>query len=131
MNQTNILIDTHVLIWLANSSDIGPKALQTLQHANTIYVSAVSILELRIKQATGKLPEAENIIASIVNMNLEVLALDEHQSSNFRIFNDKNRDPFDNALVSVAIVQYLPLMTADKNILEIKYDGLGLINARQ
>lgn len=131
MSSNKLLIDTHVLIWLANGSNIGPETLELIKGANNVYVSAISILELRIKCALGKLPEAEAIISSIEEMDLEVLPFDQDQSKIFRIFNEVNRDPFDNTLISISIDQGITLVTANHGILNVKISKLKCIDAQK
>lgn len=125
-----ILLDTHTLVWLTAGKYVGPKALRTIQQADEVFVSALSVFELRIKQAGGKLPEAEDVIDSIGVMGFEVLNITEQQTKYYKIFRQSNKDPFDNGLVSVALAESLTLVTADAGILTLKQSGLVLINAK-
>lgn len=126
-----ILLDTHVLIWLANGKGVGTQALAYLhEEADIITVSALSVLEIRVKQAAGKLFGAELVLDSISQMNIEVLDFSEQQSRYYSLFSQHNRDPFDNALVSIAVSERIPFMTADTKILALKYPGLVCVNAK-
>ena len=53
----NLLVDTHVLIWAAmDISKLSPATkFHLLEPDNVIYVSAVSVWEIAIKHALGKL----------------------------------------------------------------------------
>ncbi len=125
-----ILLDTHTLIWLSAGIRVGDQTLETVQAAHSVFVSALSVFEIRIKQAVGKMPEAEAVISSIQTMGFETLDLTAQQTVGYTIFNPQNKDPYDNALVAVAIAESLPLVTADESILSLKHKGLVLIDAR-
>lgn len=127
----NLLLDTHTLIWLAEGVKIGPKTLVALRTSGTVYVSPLTILELKIKQARGKLPHAADIISSIPVMEIIVLDFNQNQATGYELFNPANLDPFDNALIGIAISKSLSFVTADRDILSIKHSGLTCIDARQ
>ncbi len=76
----NLLLDTHSLVWLSAGIKLGPKTLQLIKEADSVFVSALSIFELRLKQAKGKFPEAEDVIDSLETMGLEVLNLTSSQT---------------------------------------------------
>ncbi|HTE57604.1 MAG TPA: PIN domain-containing protein [Verrucomicrobiae bacterium] len=124
-----LLLDTHALVWLAAGVKLGPQTLRHISEADVVLVSALSIFELRLKAATGKFPEAEVIISSISTMSLEVLNFTEWHTEAYKIFNSLNKDPYDNALVSVAIAESVPLVTADRVILSLKIKGLRSVSA--
>lgn len=127
----NLLLDTHTLIWLAEGVKIGSRTLTAVRTTDNVYVSPLTILELKIKQTRGKLPHAVDIISSIPTMEIKVLNYDQAQASNYELYNPANLDPFDNALISIAITEKLTLVTADQDILSIKRPGLKCINARK
>jgi len=127
----NLLLDTHSLVWLSAGIKLGPKTLQLIKEADSVFVSALSIFELRLKQAKGKFPEAEDVIDSLETMGLEVLNLTSSQTKGYKIFSPRNKDPYDNGLVTIAITQLMPFVTADKSILSLNEASLDVINARQ
>lgn len=126
-----ILLDTHILIWLAYDARIGKKTHQLIMGADAVYVSAGSILELRIKQAAGKLPGIDDVIASLNSLGCTVLDVTKAHADSYRLFGDVNRDPFDNLLSSIAIQESLTFVTADKKILALKKPGLVTVDARK
>lgn len=125
-----VLIDTHILIWLAAGVNIGPSTLKMLGESSEIFVSTISILELRVKHSIGKLPESEAILNSIDSMGLSTLPFTAVHSEFYKIFNPKNKDPFDNALISIALQEKIPIVTTDKYISAVKEAELVVINAR-
>lgn len=52
-----IILDTHIFLWtLASPEKIGKQRLKLIEdRTNAIYISAVSIAELTIKESIGKL----------------------------------------------------------------------------
>lgn len=52
----NLLLDTHVLLWwLDNNSTMSPEAFQAIGDGeNLVFISAVVIWEIRIKQSLKK-----------------------------------------------------------------------------
>ncbi len=56
MAPSNILLGSHVLIWLINNEKgIGQQARELIDQAAVVYVSAASIGELNIKKALGQI----------------------------------------------------------------------------
>lgn len=128
---STVLLDTNALIWLAVGKNIGHDTKSLIAKSNNVYVSALSILELRIKGSTGKLQAAEKVIASLATMQITVLPLTLEDLDEYQIFDQKNRDPFDNALISTAIKNKVILVTADRSILGLEINGLKTIDARR
>ncbi len=128
---TDLLLDTHILIWLALGERIGPETLQLVLRAPTVYVSAASIFELKIKQAGGKLPAAGKVIDTLDSMGITVLPLTQSHLSLYRLFHVDNRDPFDNALVATAISEKITLITADRQLLNLHLEGLETVDGRK
>jgi PIN domain nuclease of toxin-antitoxin system len=125
-----ILLDTHTMVWLAAGVNLGPKSLQYIEKADEVMVSALSVFEIRLKHAKGKFPEAESIISNLTTMGVDVLDLTETHTKEFKIFSPSNKDPFDNALVGIALVDSVALMTADQKLLELDNPGLVTIDAK-
>lgn len=125
----NILIDTNIFIWVATNEKLSRKQLTILEHADSLYVSAISILEIRIKQELGKLRLFDALYLA-EKMDITILPLDGRGASSYRLLDKSNPDPFDNAISSLAIVNDLTLMTTDKKILQLQSPGLRCIDAR-
>ncbi len=126
-----ILLDTHVLVWLAVGRGVGLQSVKLFHNADTVLVSTLSLLELRVKQSAGKLTGVDAIASSISQMGIEVLDFTLKHSDGYINFSKENKDPFDIALISVAITEKIPLLTADKQILELKIPGLDVIDAKK
>ncbi len=65
----NILIDTHILIWVLDEQ----KQLSTLRkelladYSNTVFLSQISLMELVIKKSLNKLPDFVPDIREVAN----------------------------------------------------------------
>lgn len=115
-----LLLDTHVWLWFRTSSPrLGPAAKQAiLDPSNEVLLSVVSVWELGIKSALGKLPlpapfEAwlESALTGFDTLSLHLphvraaVGLPLH-----------HKDPFDRLLVAQALAEGLTLITVDEQI---------------
>jgi PIN domain nuclease of toxin-antitoxin system len=119
------LIDTHVLIWVAeNSPKLSEEAKRViLDKSNPIYVSVCSFWEIAVKLGTGKL-RVDGGLAEIERLSDEnefmVLPIKREY---LRLLPDMplhHKDPFDRLLISTAVSEDMTLITIDENI--PKYD---------
>ena len=69
------MLDTHVLIWvLENNPSLSSEAREAIIDGhNLVFVSAVSIWEISIKRALGKLVTPDNLLQEISTHRLELL----------------------------------------------------------
>jgi PIN domain nuclease of toxin-antitoxin system len=113
------LLDAHSLIWaLDNPSKLGAAAVTALQDpANQLLLSAGTMWELGIKTALGKLtlslPFRQWMDKAMADLGLTVLpiALDHVELQAGLPFH--HRDPFDRLLAAQALVEGIPLVSAD------------------
>jgi PIN domain nuclease of toxin-antitoxin system len=115
----NLLLDTHVWLWMNGSSErLGPKTTQLLTPADQpLVVSSASVWEIAIKAGAGKLILPEPC-ASLLPRWLEehdIFELPIHQRHALRTSElpFHHRDPFDRMLVAQAQIEKLTLVTAD------------------
>ncbi len=127
----NFLIDTQVLIWLINEDGrIGDKTLEKLKlRSNQLKLSYFSIFEMTIKASIGKLDYDPSLINDLTEMDIDLLLPDKTTLQNYMIYNPDNKDPFDNALISVAIDKNYVLVTSDPKILSVSVANLKLLDA--
>ncbi len=111
-----VLVDTHIVIWLANNDPRGQAAQLLLKNVDKIYLSCLSILEINMKLATGKLKMDEPLEQLIDDLRLSILDYTQEQTAAYRIFSPDNKDPFDNALIATAQREGVPFVTADRLI---------------
>ncbi|MGW4464337.1 type II toxin-antitoxin system VapC family toxin [Micromonospora sp. NBC_01796] len=116
-----LLLDTHVVIWwLTDDPTLAEEIKAQLDHEPDVYVSPVTVWEVCIKQAIGKLKEPADLPERIRASGFRELPVtSEHAIAAGRLplF---HRDPFDRMLVAQARCEDLTLITRDPEIR--KYD---------
>lgn len=126
------LLDTHIVIWLANEPQ---KLLENVkfilsQKQEVVYFSSVNLWEIAIKSKLKKTGFDVNIYKLyqylLKNHYRELPVLAQHclVLNELPLIHD---DPFDRILVAQAIAENLTLITHDGNIL--KYQGLKMLKA--
>jgi PIN domain nuclease of toxin-antitoxin system len=111
-----LLLDTHVLLWvMADDSSLSPKVRATIDKAEVVYASAVSIWEVSIKASLGKLKiDQVRFMERLQEAGFEPLNITWEHAAAVRHLPDIHRDPFDRMLIAQAVSEPLRLMTADK-----------------
>ena len=114
-----LLLDTHTFIWfVTDNPKLSDTARGLINYGNNeILISIASIWEMAIKQSTGKLSFGlpfrvfiEQQVSvnriDILNINLEhievIVTLPFH-----------HRDPFDRLIIAQAMVEQIPILSAD------------------
>lgn len=112
------LLDSHVLLWWLEDSPILSRTLrETLAAPRTrVLVSAVSVWEIGIKQALGKLKAPESVVDTLQDEGFEELAITARHAEAAARLPSLHRDPFDRMLVAQARVDGLVLVTHDEAI---------------
>lgn len=122
------LIDTQILVWFQlNDPLIKPEIISLLiEPENQIFVSAVSLLEIAIKQKIGKLPQLKATIHDIVQVlqqdGFSLLPVTIEQIAYYDtvpLLAD-HRDPFDRFIIATSIHENLPVISADRNFSRYK-----------
>jgi len=121
----DIVLDTHVVWWFLNGNEKTPKTVrETILNAeNTIYVSIATIWEVAIKMSIGKMNfdgGIDGFIEAIEGNDFTLLGIDPQHIKAVTDLPFIHRDPFDRMLVAQAMVEDMPIMTSDANVL--KYD---------
>jgi PIN domain nuclease of toxin-antitoxin system len=127
MAVTEILIDTHTLLWF----DITPAKLSTtartlIQNPNTtVFVSSMTAWEIGIKHAIGKLPEADDLVPQfhqkLSQYGFLEITFTSHDALRAANLPATHKDPFDRALVAQALERKLTIVSMDSAL-----DGLGV-----
>ena len=118
----NLLIDTHVLLWwLDDNPSLSKKARTVISDGkNPVFVSAVIIWEIRIKEALGKLKIPGNFREVLENQPFEMLDINAEHAHAIGELPSHHRDPFDRMLIAQAKVEGLILVTHDMNLKKYK-----------
>ncbi len=115
----NLLIDTHVFLWMYDEHEKLSKTAKTLltDFENDLFLSTVSIWEIQIKFKSGKL-RLDDPIEVMLDEQMQannMIILDVKRSHAVNIINlpTFHKDPFDRMLISQAMIEDLSVMTAD------------------
>jgi len=114
-----ILLDTHVIIWLAYAPGkvAEPTRERISDPASTIYISPVSIWEMTIKCGIGKLDLGSDVASFARSSYLALAALDLPLAlDHFQHLAElplHHHDPFDRLLFAQARSEALCFATAD------------------
>jgi PIN domain nuclease of toxin-antitoxin system len=111
----NALLDTHVLLWwLDDHPSLSERARATISEGgNLIFVSAVVIWEIRIKQALGKLKIPSNFRQVLDRQSFETLSITVEHAHAVADIPAIHRDPFDRMLLAQASVEGFTIVSRD------------------
>lgn len=115
---TNILVDTHVLLWaLGEPKRLAPDARTALEDGdNEVFVSAVSAWEISIKAALGKLRAPDDLARGVRSLRFIPIDITFADGLAVRQLPEIHRDPFDRMLIAQCLERDLVLMTNDERI---------------
>jgi PIN domain nuclease of toxin-antitoxin system len=114
---TSLLIDTHVLLWfLENSSQLKKTISSLILEASEVYVSSISIMEISIKSALGKMHIPQYYLELMKNKNLKELNITYTHATRVSSLPLIHKDPFDRLLVAQAMCENLTIVTRDAHI---------------
>jgi len=125
MARLNLLLDTHVFLWLLfDSEQLGQKQNEILDDPSiNKYLSSVSISEISTKVRSGKLTvptlyvgRLSAIYADFNFSPMSVTVLHAEMAGNFV---SSHKDPFDRLLAAQSIVENMPIMTVDAKLREL------------
>ncbi|MFW5990056.1 MAG: type II toxin-antitoxin system VapC family toxin [Campylobacterales bacterium] len=118
----NILIDTHIFLWLATDiSKIDKKHFDYIaDETNNIFISSLSIAEIIIKKSIGNLEFDGDILSTLDDMGIAVLDFDGKSAITLGLLPFHHKDPFDRMIISQAISKNYKLISLDRKF--IKYD---------
>lgn len=113
----DLLLDTHTVLWFAaGASRLRAEARGAIESAERTYVSASTIWELAIKQATGRLVAPDDLATRLNDLGFLELPIGWEHARVAGGLPMLHRDPFDRILVAQAIVERLTIVTSDGTI---------------
>jgi PIN domain nuclease of toxin-antitoxin system len=116
------LLDTHVFLWWVTADPrLSPRASDYLTSgANVLLFSVASGWELAIKAGLGRLAVPgglDSFIPEQLTRNaIDVLPVQMRHALFVASVPALHRDPFDRLLVAQAILEQVPLLTADERL---------------
>jgi len=118
----SLLLDTHVVIWMATDPErLPPSLLKAIETVETRLVSHVSAWEIQIKHERHgprfnfSLDQLEQTMKAFSCTELAIDYKDIRGLNHMRFFHP---DPFDRLLMSQATLRSVYLATLDQNIIE-------------
>lgn len=121
-----LLLDTHALLWLLlDDRRLSPKANEAIDDpASELLISPVSAYEITLKHNLGKLAGATAIAgdfgATVMALRCSDLPVSIAHAQHAGGLDLIHRDPFDRLLAAQAIVENVPIVSADS-----AFDRLG------
>jgi PIN domain nuclease of toxin-antitoxin system len=115
----NLLLDTHVLIWLSLTPERLSERVTDLlmDETNLWFLSLASVWEMQIKRQLGKLslnlPLPELIASQQQTNGLQLLPIELNHIFTLENLPQFHRDPFDRLLIAQAITEQIPLLSID------------------
>lgn len=120
---TRLLVDTHALLWwLVDDPSLSAQARDLIRSpVSEPLVSAATLWEIAIKKSLGKLVVPEDLPTHIEEQGFGYLVVQPAHAWQVRELPFHHRDPFDRVLIAQALVEQLPVVTADP-----RFDDYGV-----
>ncbi len=118
----NILLDTCTFLWIiSDSTELSERAREVFHYdSGVVFLSTVSVWEIIVKHALGRLPlpapPAQFIAGMRARHEIESLPLEEEAVLMLSRLPDIHKDPFDRMLVCQALAHGLSLLSPDSSI---------------
>lgn len=110
-----LLLDTQSLLALLSSDyRLSPAARMAMERPDArLIVSAVSVWEIAIKRAVGKLRAPDDVIERIEEAGAELLAITARHTHASGALPLHHRDPFDRLLIAQAQLERCAIVSGD------------------
>ncbi len=122
------LLDTVTFLWAVGSPErISRRAMSALTSARAAReVSVISLSEIAIKQARGKLVfRQQDVVRGIADLQLRVLPYTADHAYNLFDLPLHHADPFDRQIIVQALTENIPVITPDETF--SLYTGLKIL----
>lgn len=122
------LLDTEVWLWMqAQPERLGPHTLMLIaDERNELLLSSVSSWEIAMKFRQGRVhlphPPDEYLPDAMLASGVGGLSVEHSHALGVCRLDDHHSDPFDRVLVSQAILEDLPIISADPSIAAYKVE---------
>ena len=122
-----LLLDTHVLLWwLADSPELDGDLKDRLDMDPEVHLSAATVWEIALKQASGKLPGPPDLPEIAQEAGFRAVPITATHGATAGRLPLLHRDPFDRILVAQAQCEGLTLVTHDADIQRYEVDLLSV-----
>lgn len=112
-----LLLDTATFIWAVSSPErISSKAMRSIQNSQArLELSAISLSEIAIKQALGKLNfSPDDVRIGLADLQLRVLPYTADHALQLFGLPQHHRDPFDRQIIAQALAERIPVISSDE-----------------
>jgi PIN domain nuclease of toxin-antitoxin system len=125
----NIIIDTHIFLWLLNDpSKIDKTYFKYIKDTNNnIYLSSISMVELIIKSSIGKLNINFNIKEMAEEMGIKIISFNANDALQLSKLPLHHKDPFDRMIISQTISNHYFLISDDSKFTLYIVNELNLL----
>lgn len=123
-----LLLDSHVVLWwLGDDAQLAAGAREMIAGADDVAVSVVTLWELGIKKALGKLDFPDDLDVCVEEAGFGLLPIHADHAMAAPTLPPHHGDPFDRMLLAQALVDQRSIVTADT---QFAIYGVPLISAR-
>lgn len=114
----NLLLDTHVLIWVfSRNPNLSQAAADAIRDGNNlVFVSAATAWEIAIKRSLGRLKVPGNYREGLQRYRFTPLSVTTEHALAVEHLPPHHKDPFDRLLIAQATIETLTLVTRDPNM---------------
>jgi PIN domain nuclease of toxin-antitoxin system len=118
------LLDTNALLGLVvGSVEFGKETMRRLKFEPDLFVSSLSIAELKIKEMKGRISLPSTFTDLILAAEVEILDFNaDHAIEMGRFGSLANHDPFDRMLLSQASYERFRFITTDRRLVNLGLD---------
>jgi PIN domain nuclease of toxin-antitoxin system len=112
-----LLLDTHIALWaITGDATLDEEFLDRLRFDPDVFLSPVSLWEITIKQAAGKLAGPADLAERVRDMGFRELPVTHAHAIAAGRLPFHHHDPFDRMLVAQALTEGLTLVSRDVSI---------------
>ncbi len=119
-----ILLDTHVVIWLAQEYErISPKAQSAIESARKedrgLAISGITLVEIARLASHGRIrltPNVEAVVSEVERRFIVLPITGDIALQAFDLPASYPKDPADRIIGATALIEDIPLLTADREI---------------
>jgi PIN domain nuclease of toxin-antitoxin system len=113
-----LLLDTHAFLWFIDDSPaLSSRAKLLLEAENELFLSVGGLWEIAIKLRLGKLtvamPTESLMTEHLTANNIEILPISVPHLIQITTLPLHHRDPFDRLIIAQALVERMPVVSAD------------------
>lgn len=114
-----LLLDTHAWLWMLGAPErFNPEARALVEDEETVLLlSSASSWEIAIKWSLGKLdlpePPEPFVLSRLDSSAVTPLSIEHSHALQVANLTHHHRDPFDRLLIAQAMVERVPILTAD------------------